>query len=66
MPTSKRGKLKRKHDAAINSLTEAQGYLRDLYDMFENVHPLYAEGYINIGILIEQPKKLIAKMRGFI
>ncbi len=66
MPTSIRGKIQRKHDAAINSLKAAQGYLKELYDMFDGVHPLYAEGYINIGILIEHEIELIAKMREFI
>lgn len=66
MPTSKRDLIKRKHTAIQKALVRSQGWLQELSVMFEEHHPEYSTGYMNIWVILDQAHDFVTKMKGFI
>ena len=66
MPSSKRDLIKRKHVAISNALTRALGWTIELSCQFEKPHPEYSLGYDSIGVMIDQARASIDKMKEYI
>ncbi|TEU17335.1 MAG: hypothetical protein E3J21_08615 [Anaerolineales bacterium] len=66
MPRNKRGDIKLKHDQTITHLETALRYQTELYNLFLEPHPDYAEGYGNICMMLVQVLEFVKKMKGFI
>lgn len=66
MPRNKRGNIKLRHDQTVTALEKALSYMTELYEMFLEPHPDYAEGYANICMMLCQTIEFVKKMKEFI
>lgn len=62
MPTSRRGAIKRKHTAIANSLQKAMDWTEELFDMFQEYHKEYSDGYSILHTNLGQCKEFILRM----